>query len=147
MFGDVVGQQTPKVLIATNVNTAQQPSNLVKPPPFYVTIIIGKYLVHNCMIDSGATNSVMPKKIADQLDLKYETLEKGVVQLDGKAIEIVGIMRNLDLTLHSCPNFSIPMDIYIIDLPPYFLIFLSWNFTAKIGGYLFANWSHMLFPH
>ena len=77
------------------------------------------------MIDSGATSSVMPKKIVDQLGLKYEMLEKGVVQLDGIAIEMVGIMRNLDLTLHSCPSFSIPMDIYIIDLPPYFSICLS----------------------
>ena len=52
------------------------------------------------MIDSGATSSVMPKKIADQLGLKYKMLEKGVVQLDGIAIETVGIVKNLDLTLH-----------------------------------------------
>ena len=97
------------------------------------------------MIDSGATSSVMPKKIVDQLGLTYETLEKGVVQPDGKAVEMVGIMRNLDLTLHCCPTFSIPMDIYIIDLPPYFFIFLSRDFKAKIGGYLSIDWSHMLF--
>ena len=102
--------------MAANANTTQQSSNLVKSPPFYVTIIIGKYLVHNYMIDLGPTILVMPKKIAGQLGLKYETLEKGVFQLDGTAIEMVGIMRNLDLTLHSCPSFSIPMDIYIIDL-------------------------------
>ena len=52
------------------------------------------------MIDSSATSLVMPKKIADQLGLKYEMLEKGVVQLDGTAIEIVGIVKNLDLTLY-----------------------------------------------
>lgn len=33
----------------------------VRPPPFYVSLIIGKNLVHNCMVDSGATCSVMPK--------------------------------------------------------------------------------------
>ena len=38
------------------------------------------------MIDLGTTSLVMPKKIADQLGLKYETLEKGVVQLDETAI-------------------------------------------------------------
>ena len=47
------------------------------------------------MIDLGATSSVMPKKIADQLGLKYETLEKGVVQLDGTTIETVGIVENM----------------------------------------------------
>ena len=55
------------------------------------------------------------------------------------------IMRNLDLTLHCCPSFSIPMDIYIIDLPPYFSICLSRDFSINIGGYLSADWSHMLF--
>ena len=54
-------------------------------------------------------------------------------------------MRNLNLTLHCCPSFSIPMDIYIIDLPPYFSICLSQDFTAKIGCYLSIDWSHMLF--
>ena len=72
-------------------------------------------------------------------------LEKGVVQLDGTTIEIVGIVKNLDVTLHCYPSFSIPMDIYIIDLPPFFSICLSRDFTAKIGGYLSADWSHMLF--
>ena len=141
---NVLAQQTPTVLMAANSNNPQQPVKVVKPPPFYVTIIVGKYLVHNCMIDLGATSSVMPKKIVDQLGLKYEPIEKGVVQLDGTAIETVGVIRNMDLTLHACPSFSVPMDIYIIDLPPYFSICLSRDFTAKIGGYVSADWSHML---
>ena len=145
LSSDVVGQQDPKVLIDANVNIAQQSSNPVKPPPFYVTIIIGKHLVHNCMIDSGATSSVMPKKIVDQLGIKYETLEKGVVQLDGTAIETVGVIRNLDLTLHSCLSFSVPMDIYIIDLHPYFSICLSCDyqnkrlFICKLVSYAFSH--------
>ena len=84
--------------MATNANTTQQPSNPVKPPPFYVTIIIGKYLVHNCIIDSSATSLVMPKKIVDQLGFNNESLEKWVVQLDGTTIETFGVIRNLDLT-------------------------------------------------
>lgn len=43
----------------------------VKPPPFYVSIIIGDKLVHNCMVDSGASRSVMPKQIVDKFGLKY----------------------------------------------------------------------------
>ena len=58
-------QQTPTIIMATNANNSQQPSKIVNPPPFYVMVIIGKYLVHNCMIDSGVTSSVMPKKIVD----------------------------------------------------------------------------------
>ncbi|GAA8416863.1 hypothetical protein Hpkin68_15620 [Helicobacter pylori] len=81
--------------------------------------------MHNCMIDSGASSSVMPKKIVDQLGLAYEPIEKGVIQLDGTTIDTIGVIRNLDLTMHACPNFSVPMDIFIIDLPPNFSICLS----------------------
>lgn len=116
-----------------------------KPHPFYLTVIVGNKLVHNCMVDSGASSSVMPKEIADKLGLKYQPLEKGVVQLDGIAVNTLGIIKGLNLTLHASPNFVVPQDICIIDLPPYFSMCLSRDFTAKIGGYLSADWSHMLF--
>ncbi|KAH9295246.1 hypothetical protein KI387_038834, partial [Taxus chinensis] len=40
--------------------------------------------------------------------------------------------------------FSFTQDISVIDLPPLFTIFLSQDFTAKMGGYLSADWSHMI---
>ena len=43
----------------------KESNKVIKPPPFYLSLIIGNKLVHNCMVDSGATSSVMPKKIAD----------------------------------------------------------------------------------
>lgn len=51
----------------------------LKPPPFYVSLIIGDKLVHNCMIYLEASSSVMPKQIADQLGLQYEVTLKGIV--------------------------------------------------------------------
>ena len=141
----------PRVVLTNAVpEAASQDSNKfqgknVKPPPFYVSLIIGDKLVHNCMVDSGATSSVMPKKIADQLGLVYRPLEKGVVQLDGSTVNTLGVVKDANLTLHACPNFSIPQDIFVIDLPPYFALCLSREFTAKIGGYLSSDWSHMLF--
>lgn len=96
-----------------------------RSPPFYVSLIIGKNLVHNCMVDSGATCSMMPKQVADQVGLQYDPVEKGVVQLDGTSVHSVGLIKNACLTLHACPNFSISQDIYVINLPPYFGLCLS----------------------
>ncbi len=79
----------------------------MRPPMFYVSLVIEKILVHNCMVDSGATSSVMPKNIVDQLGLVYQPLEKGVVQLDGSTINTLGVVKDANLTLHACPNFSI----------------------------------------
>lgn len=39
------------------------------PPAFYLSLIIGDKLVHNYMIVSRATNSVMPKCVADGLGI------------------------------------------------------------------------------
>lgn len=75
-------------VMLTNVSKIgiEQPEKEVKPPPFYVSLIIGKHLVHNCLIDSGASSSVMSKQIADKLGVEYEPLEQGVVQLDGTSV-------------------------------------------------------------
>ncbi|WP_197054053.1 retropepsin-like aspartic protease, partial [[Clostridium] innocuum] len=82
------------------------------------------------MVDSGATSTVMPKKVADQLGLKYEPFQKKVTQLDGSSVNTIGVAKDTSLILHASPNFSILLDIYIIDLPALFSICLSREFTA-----------------
>ena len=46
----------------------------VIPPPSYVSLIIENKLVHNCMIDSGASSLVMRKCIVDTLEMKYKPI-------------------------------------------------------------------------
>lgn len=52
-------------------------------------------LVHKCMINLGANSSVMPKCVADILEMKYEPIVKDVLQLDGSTVKTVGILRML----------------------------------------------------
>lgn len=130
MFDEVESPigQVRAVLTNNPQGNDQQPSKEigkgVKPPPFYVLVIIGDKLVHNCMVDSGSSSFVMPKQIADKLGLKYHPLEKGVIQLDGTSVNTLGIIKDLSLTLHACPNFLVPQDICAIDLPPFFFLML-----------------------
>ena len=67
----------------------------VRSPPFYVSLIIGDNLVHNYMINLGASSSVMPKCIAHILEVKYEPVVKDALQLDGSAIKTMGILNNV----------------------------------------------------
>ena len=57
----------------------EETSKKVRPPPFYVSLIIGGKLVHNCMIDLGANSSVMPRCVADALGMKYEPIVRDVL--------------------------------------------------------------------
>ena len=65
----------------------------VRPPPFYVSLIIGGKLVHNCMIDSGASSSVMPRCVSDALGMKYEPIVRDVLQLDGSTVKTLGVLK------------------------------------------------------
>ena len=112
----------------------------VSHPPFYVSLIIGDKLVHNCMIDLGASSSVMPKCVADTLEMKYEPIVKDVLQLDGNTIKTMGILRNVEMALHACPGCTIVQDISIDEVKPHFPICLSRDFTAQIGGYRSSDW-------
>lgn len=86
----------------------------------------------------------MPKQLVDKLGLTQEPVLKGVVQMDGTTINTIGVINNLSLTLHACPNFSIPQDVYVIDLPPYFSMSQQ-DFTTNLGENLSPNWSHPFF--
>ena len=48
-------------------------------PIFYVSLIIGDNLVHNCMIDLGASSLAMPKCVANILEVKYEPIVNDVL--------------------------------------------------------------------
>ena len=100
--------------------------------------------MHNCMINSGASNSIMPRCVADHLGMKYEPMIKHVIQLDGTLVTIVGTLKGLKMVLHACPTCTIVIDISIVELPILLDIFLSRDFTSEIGGYITSNWSYML---
>jgi len=42
-----------------------------KVPPFYISIENHDVVLHNCLIDSGATNNIMPLEVMEALDMIY----------------------------------------------------------------------------
>ena len=96
-------------------------------------------IVHNFIIDSRASSSIMPKCVGEQVGLKYEPMIKHVLQLDGTSVIIVGIIKGLRMALCACPNFTVTHNISIVELPPHFSRCLSRDFTAQIGGYIASD--------
>ena len=39
-------------------------------PPFYVSLLVDNLLLHNCMLDSGASSNVITRKVMEQLNLR-----------------------------------------------------------------------------
>lgn len=134
---EVVYQIPPaKVLIDRAKESLAKDRSRLKPYPFFLTLIVGKKILHNAMIDSGASTTAMPKQIVEALGLNYEPMKRGVMQLDGNKVETIGVIKALPLTLSACPSITVSQDTMIIDVPPMFGLCLSQEFTSKVGGYL-----------
>lgn len=73
---------SPTVLTNETMPPKSQMEAKPKLNPFYLTVIVGDKLLHNSMIDSGASTTIMPRHIAEVLNIKYEPLNRGVIQLD-----------------------------------------------------------------
>jgi hypothetical protein len=39
-----------------------------KNRPFFLSLLVNDFILHNCMLDSGATSNVMTKKVMEQLN-------------------------------------------------------------------------------
>ena len=109
-------------------------SKKIKPPPFYVSLIIGDKIVHNCMIYSRASSFVIPRYVANLMGIKYEPMVRDVLQLDGSSSKTVGVLKQVEMALHAFLGCTLTLDISITNLKLHFVIYLLRDFTTKIGG-------------
>lgn len=56
------------------------------------------------------------------------------------------LVKGVLITLNAFLDICVIQDIIVIDLPPLFGIYLSREFTAKLGGYLALDYTHLLIP-
>lgn len=115
-----------------------------KPTSFFLSLIISDIFLHNNMIKLGANTIVIPKLAVDSLTPKYELLEKGIMQLYGKKVPTTSHIKELYIALYSYPSQKVTWEVTIIEIPMLFRMFLSRDFTRKIGRYLALNWSHLI---
>ena len=65
-----INLQDEKPTITVGSKTFDQPNdNSEYPPPFYVTLLVHEQLVHNCLLDSGASHNLMPKAVMEALGM------------------------------------------------------------------------------
>ena len=56
----------PELIFGTNVNGKPLEGGV---PPFYISLSIHDKILHNAMLDSGASHNLMPKSIMEKLNL------------------------------------------------------------------------------
>jgi ribonuclease HI len=114
--------------------------------PFYITLNIHDQLLHNCMLDSGASHNVMPKIIMERLGLQITRPYGDLYSFDSRKVKCMGMIKDLVVTLAQVPVKSVLMDVVIADIPPKYGMLLSRSWGAKLGGSLQLDMSYATIP-
>lgn len=96
-----------------------------EPAPFLLSVRIFGKLLHNCLVDSGASSNVMPKAICKKLGLIPIQTSKRVTQLDKTEVPVIEELSNIHMPLVADPRVQHFIDISVVDIPDGYGMLLS----------------------
>jgi ribonuclease HI len=105
-------------------------------PPFYTSLNIHDKVMHNCLMDSGASHNLMPKIVMEELGLEVTKAYHDLYSFDSRRVKCLGVIKYLVVSLFQLPMKSVVMDIVVADVPPKFGMLLSRSWIKKLGGTL-----------
>ena len=94
-------------------------------PPFLLTFEICNRKVHNCMIDLGASKSVMPYLVCKKLNAVPMPCDTIILQLDQSNVKVIGRLNEVLIRLSSNPQVHFIIDIIVADIPEAYGLFFS----------------------
>jgi hypothetical protein len=105
-------------------------------PPFYTSLNIHDKVLHNCLMDSGASHNLMPKIVMEELGLEVTRTYHDLYSFNSRRVQCLGVIKDLAVSLFQLPMKSVVMDIVVADVPPKFGMLLSRSWIKKLGGTL-----------
>ena len=87
-------------------------------PPFYISLNIHDNILHNCLLDSGASHNLMPKEVMDELNLNITKPYHDLFSFDSRKVKFLSLIKDLVINLSQLPIKSIVMDVVVSDIPP-----------------------------
>jgi ribonuclease HI len=103
-------------------------------------------VLHNCMLDSGASSNVITKKVMEQLNLRISRPYHNICALDSQTIEVHGLIKGLQVHLAVFPDIMFEMDIVVIDVLDVWGMLLNRKAAADLGGSLQMDLSYATLP-
>jgi len=75
-------------------------------PSFYVSLIIHDKILHNFLLDIGASHNLMPKAVMDELGLDITKSYHDLFSFDSRKVKCLGLIKYLAITLSQLPMKS-----------------------------------------
>jgi len=82
----------PELIFRPDVN-----GKLVEGGMFYISLNIHDKILHNAMLDSGASHNLMPKSIMEKLNLDITRPYKDLFSFDSSQVKCLGLIKYLCL--------------------------------------------------
>jgi hypothetical protein len=114
--------------------------------PFYISLNIHDLILHNAMLDSGASHNLMPKAVMEKLGLEVTRPYKDLHSFDSSRVKCIGLIKDLCISLVQIPSKSMVMDVVVADIPPKYGMLLSRSWGAKLKGTLQLDMSYATVP-
>jgi ribonuclease HI len=114
--------------------------------PFYISLSIHDLILHNAMLDSGASHNLMPKAVMEKLGLEVTRPYKDLHSFDSSRVKCIGLIKDLCISLVQIPSKSMVMDVVVADIPPKYGMLLSRSWGAKLKGTLQLDMSYATVP-
>jgi hypothetical protein len=147
-FAEKTVANVNKIVLGTT--TKNQQNSVVNTrknvPPFLLTFEIFNRNVHNCMVDSGASSKVMPLSVFQKINVEVKPSDLKIIQLDQTNVKVIGELKNVLIRLSSNPKVNQIIDIIVVDIPEFYGLFLSRDWSEQLHGYFSTDWSHLWLP-
>eukprot|EP00253_Pinus_taeda_P031171 PITA_31171 len=111
-------------------------------PPFYLNLRIHQFILHNSMLDSGASHNLMPKAIMERLGLDITREYHDLYSFDSGKVRYLSLIKDLVVYVDQIPAKNVLMDVVVADIPPWFGMLLSRSRGAKLRGTLQLYFSY-----
>jgi len=102
--------------------------------PFYVTLNIHDKMLHNCVLDSGASHNHMPKVVMEKLGLEITRPYHDLYYFDARKVKTDGMIKDMVVTLAQLLVKSIMVDVVVVDVPANYGMLLSRTWARKLGA-------------
>ena len=93
-FSDSVERTSNNVFVDPSIVLHTRDPRKEDHPPFYVSLMIGDLLLHNCMLDSRSSSSITTKKVIQQLNLKTTRPYQNVCAMDSRLVKVEEMITN-----------------------------------------------------
>lgn len=138
-----VEDDQPELIFGPALNGESPESDV---PPFYISLRIHDYVLHNAMFDSGASHNLMPKAIMEKLGLDITRKYHDLYSFDSSRVRCIGLIKDLVVSLDQIPAKNLLMDVVVADIPPRFGMLLSRSWGSKLKGTLQLDFSYATIP-